>query len=106
MRKKHIRRTAVSAVFLNQVQQALQRFFFGNVLFDAKLAFVEANPASACPHITVVGIGHFARTVYDTAHYGNLEAFQMRGAGFYFGQGALKMVCASRQEACRQSASR
>lgn len=67
-------------IFVYQRQQFVDGFVFGYVAFDAGFTLVERYSTFACSDVTVVGISHFARTIYDTAHYGDFETDQMCGA--------------------------
>ena len=72
---------------MNQVEQFVDGFGFGNVLFDALLAAVETDFSACRTYVAVVGVGHFARAVDDAAHDGNLQSFQVGRGGLYAGYG-------------------
>ena len=64
-------------IFVYQRQQFVDGFVFGYVAFDTGFTLVERYSTFARSDVTVVGISHFTRTVYDTAHYGDFETDQM-----------------------------
>src|SRR6266436_1952516 len=53
------------AMLADQILQTLHRFHFGNVEFHRRFADVKIHLARSAAHITKIGIGHFARPVYD-----------------------------------------
>ena len=80
------------SVSLDELDELLHRFFFGNVLLDALLLLVETDFAAPGTHVAVVGIGHLARAVDDAAHDAYLQSFQVRRGCLDAGDGALKVV--------------
>ena len=67
-----IRRALSASVTMNQVEQFVDGFGFGNILFDALLAAVETDFAACRTYVAVVGVGHFARAV-DDAYFQELS---------------------------------
>ena len=77
---------------LNELKQAFDGFFFGNVLLDALLSSVERYLATSCSDVTVIGVSHFAGTIDNAAHNANLQTNQVAGSGFYARDGFLQVV--------------
>ena len=80
------------SVGLNELDELLYRLFFGNVLLDAFLLLVKTDFAASGTHVTLVGIGHLARSVDDATHDAYLQPLQVRRGGLDAGDGALKVV--------------
>ena len=80
------------SVSLDKFDELLYRLFFGNVLLDAFLLLVKTDFAASGTHVTIVGIGHLARSVDDAAHDAYLQSFQVRRSGLDAGDGTLQIV--------------
>ena len=80
------------SVGLDELDELLHRFFFGNVLLDALLLLVETDFAAPGTYVAVVGIGHLARAVDDAAHDAYLQSLQVRRGSLDTGDGALQVV--------------
>ena len=65
------------ATLLDESNEMRNRLGLRNVLLDTLLAFVEAYVTSCGTYISVIGIGHFARTVHYTAHHAYFQSFKM-----------------------------
>src|SRR6187455_1198540 len=70
------------AVLFDQIHQALDGFRFGDVELYRSFTHVQVDLPWSPADITEVGIGHFPRTIDDTAHDGDLDPFQMLCSGF------------------------
>src|SRR5438093_13572895 len=66
----------------NKIDQTIDGFGFRDVEFDGRFANVEVDLAGGAAHITEIRVGHFAGTIYDAAHNGDLHSFEVFGAGF------------------------
>src|ERR1041384_7970064 len=62
------------AVFANQIYQPVHGFGFGDVEFDWRFADVEVDLVRRSAHVSEVRVGHFARTVHNATHDGDLDA--------------------------------
>ena len=76
----------------NQLQQAFDSLFLGNVLGNTFLLLVERNLATTGTYIAIVGIGHLARTVDYAAPDANLQTYQMAGSSLDAGDGFLQVI--------------
>ena len=66
--------TLLFSVLADQFEQLLYGLGLGDVLLNTFLGLVEGDLTSAGTDIAVVGIGHLARTVHNTAHDTDLQA--------------------------------
>ena len=80
------------AVFLNQGDEASDSIGGGYVFLYALFAFVEADFTGGSSDISVIGVGHFARAVYDTAHHTYFQSFKMRCRSLDVAQCRLKVI--------------
>lgn len=64
-------------VFLNKAQQMFYCLALGNSFLYAHFLLVERYFAWSGSYISVVGIRHFTRSVYDTSHNSYLQSFKM-----------------------------
>ena len=76
----------------NQLQQAFDSLFLGDVLGNTFLLLVERNLATTGTYIAIVGIGHLARTVNNTAHDAYLQTHQMAGGCLNLSDGFLQVI--------------
>ena len=65
---------ALVPVTFNQCDEPFHSLFFGNVLQHTFLATIERDATATGTHIPIVGIGHLARSVDDTAHDAYLQS--------------------------------
>ena len=65
--------TLLFSVLADQFEQLLYGLGLGDVLLNTFLGLVEGDLTSAGTDIAVVGIGHLARTVHNTAHDTDLQ---------------------------------
>ena len=79
-------------IVLYQLQQALDSLFLGDVLLNTLLAAVERNLSTCSTHIAIIGIGHFAGAVNNTAHDTNLQALEVSCSSLYARQGSLQVI--------------
>ena len=79
------------AVFLDEVDEALDGFAFGDVEFHGGLADVEVDLAGRAADVAEIGVGHFAGAVDDAAHDGDLDALEVVGRFADFGGGGLQI---------------
>ena len=75
------------SVFLDEAQQMLHSLALGDGLLHTHLLLVERNLARSGAHISVVGIGHFARSVDYTTHDAYLQALHVGRSSLDFGYG-------------------
>ena len=67
-------------MFLDQIDEAVHRFGFGNIEFDRLFANVKIDLAGRTADITEIRIRHFAGSIHDATHDRDLHAFQVRRA--------------------------
>ena len=82
----------LAAVFADEFDKTFYSLFFGNILLDTLLGLVERDFTTSGTYVTVVGIGHLTRTIYDTAHDTYLQAYHVLGGSFNLGDGFLQIV--------------
>ena len=75
------------SVFLDESQQMLHSLALGDSLLHTHLLLVERNLARSGTHISIVGIGHLARSVDYTTHDANLQALHVGRCSLDFGNG-------------------
>ena len=84
--------TVASAVSPDEVEQMGHGLFFRYVFFYAFTSAVKTDTAAGGAYVAIVGIGHFARPVYDAAHDGDFQSRQVCGGGLYAGYGGLQVI--------------
>ena len=77
---------------LYQRQEFGDCFFLWDVSFHAFLPAVERNLAAGRSDITVVSVGHLARSIHYAPHDCNFQPFEMAGGGFDTVDGAFQIV--------------
>src|SRR5690554_4473622 len=85
------RRVDPIAVFAYQFYEFVHGIRSGNVSLYDLLLLVQGYFVVSGTHVTVVGVGHFARTVDDASHDADLNAFEVRSSGADHGRGFLKV---------------
>ena len=74
-----------------QIFEPIHCFRFGNIEFHRRFADVKIHLARCAAHITKIGVGHFARPVYDATHDRNLHPFEVRRRVFDFRRRGLQV---------------
>src|SRR5437660_125534 len=69
-------------MFADQIDQAVDRFPFGNVELNGRLPNVKIDLPRRSAHIPEIGISHFARSIHDATHNRNLHTLEMLGSLF------------------------
>ena len=77
---------------VDEGKQMLYCHFLWDILLYANLLAVETNLIRTGTYIAIVGICHFSRPIYNTAHDTNLQALQMLGGFLDLGNGFAKVV--------------
>ena len=75
-----LRRLHPFAVFFDQIDQAVERFFGGDVILYALFAYVEIDLRGRAADVAEVGVGHFTGAVDDAAHDRDRHTFEVIGA--------------------------
>src|SRR6516165_9020730 len=78
-------------VLANQVFESIDGFGFGNIKFHRGLADVEIHFSRRAADVAEIRVGHFAGTVHNATHDGDLYTFQMQGGRFDFRCGGLQI---------------
>ena len=74
----------------------IYRFIFSDIALHTFFFLVKTHFSTTCTHISVIGVSHFARTIYNTAHDTNFKSFQVRCTRFYTCNYSLQVEhCAS-----------
>src|SRR5687768_15467496 len=68
------------AMLANQIDEPLYGFTFGNVEFDRRLSNVEVDLARRSSDVAEIRVRHFAGSIHDATHDGDLHPFEMFGA--------------------------
>ena len=77
------------AMLFDEGNEFLHGLFFRNVFLDYVFLFVKGDFAGTGSYITIIGVGHFTRTVHNTAHDADFHSLQMRSARANLGGGFL-----------------
>ena len=77
---------------MDQFEKFLDGFFLGDILLDTFLRLVERDLTTTSSYITVIGIGHLARTVHDAAHDAYLQSHKILRGSLDLGNGLLKVI--------------
>ena len=64
-------------MLLDEVNQAVDGIVLGDIHLDALLALIQADASCRGTDVAVVGVGHFARSVDDTAHDTDFQVFEV-----------------------------
>jgi len=75
----------------NQIFESIDCFCFGDVELHRCFADVEIHFAGPAADVAKIRIGHFAGTVHDASHDGDLYAIQVRGGCFDFRRCGLQI---------------
>src|SRR5260370_14917113 len=78
-------------VLLDEINQTINGFGFGDIELYRRLTDIQIDFPRGATNIAEISVSHFARSVHDTAHDRDLDAFQMRGRGFDPSRGGLKI---------------
>ena len=65
---RHLGRIDPIAVGFDKSYQFFDSHLFGYVLFDTLFTFVQTHFAAPGSYVSVVGIGHLSRPVYNASH--------------------------------------
>ena len=63
------------AMLFDEVDEVLVGFRLRDIVLNAVLSDVEIDFSWGTADVTEIGIGHFARAVYNTSHDGDFDAF-------------------------------
>ena len=77
---------------MDQFEKFLDGFFLGDILLDTFLRLVERDLTTTSSYITVIGIGHLARTVHDAAHDAYLQSHEILRGCLDAGDGLLQVI--------------
>lgn len=80
------------AVAFNQCKEFFDGLFGRYVLFNTHLAAIQAHFAAGCAHIAVVGIGHFAGSIYNATHDADFQSGEVSGCSLDARNGARQVV--------------
>src|SRR5690606_17245639 len=69
------------AVLADEGDEAVVGLVLGQVILHAGLADVEIDFSGSAADVAEIGVGHLAGAVYDAAHDGDFDAFEVSGAG-------------------------
>ena len=75
----------------NQIFESIDGFCFGNVEFHRGLADVKIHFAGRAADVAEICIRHFAGTVHDASHDGDLHALEVQRGGFDFRRRGLQI---------------
>src|SRR5437762_3407714 len=75
----------------HQVHKTVDGFDFGDVEFDRGFSDVEVDLSRRSADIPKIGVRHFARTIHNTTHDGDLHSLKMLRALFDSSSDGLKI---------------
>ena len=73
-----------ATILTYQFQQAVDSLSLVDILFNKLLSLIERYLATTGTDITIVGISHFARTIDNTTHNTDFQAYQILGGSLDF----------------------
>src|SRR6185312_15579667 len=66
-------------ILANDTNELIQRICRSNIFLHSLSTTIKRHLIRSRTNITIIGISHFARAIYDTTHNADLQAFQMTG---------------------------
>ena len=82
----------LTSVFCYQLQQLINRLFFGDILLHTHLLLVETNLTASGTDIAIVSISHLTRAVDNATHDAYFQSYQMTRGRLDAGDGVLQVI--------------